>query len=128
MNLSVFPLTGKYIFVYLLVLGFLSFLLSVILFIFPEAAIAQYVLPLGLAILAVSLLSWRTFYEWTLHKPMFMERVYVLGGGEYAQAVIQTIQNRRDGGMEVVGNSSTSPEKSARREAYIEALNTFPGP
>ena len=50
----------------LLVLGFLSFLLSVIIFLFPAADIAHYVLLLGLSFLTVALVLWRSVYGWLL--------------------------------------------------------------
>src|ERR1700709_1389767 len=43
----------------LLVLGFLSFLLSAITYVFPAADIARYVLLLGLALLTARLGAWR---------------------------------------------------------------------
>src|SRR5215471_13616382 len=71
----------------LLVLGFLSFLLSALIFFFPEIDIAHYVLVLGLAFLTVALLAWRSAYEWIIGHKIFRERVYVLGSGERAQNV-----------------------------------------
>src|ERR1700691_6349757 len=62
----------------LLVLGFLSFLLSAIIYLFPGVDIAHYVLLLGLSFLTVALVLWRIAYGWLLGKKVFGERVYVL--------------------------------------------------
>ncbi len=69
----------------LLVLGFLSFLLSAIIYFFPGADIAHYVLLLGLIFLTAALVAWRSAYEWIIGRKIFRERVYVLGAGERAQ-------------------------------------------
>src|SRR5260370_15714332 len=50
----------------LLVLGFLSFLLSAIIYEFPAVDIAHYVLLLGLIFLTAALVAWRSAYEWII--------------------------------------------------------------
>ena len=87
----------------LLVLGFLSFLLSAVTWIFPEADIAHSVILLGLAFLTAALVVWRMTYEWIIAKPIFREHVYVLGGGERARSIVDLITSRKDIGMHIVG-------------------------
>src|ERR1700722_1064968 len=87
----------------LLVLGFLSFLLSAVIYFFPDADIAHSVLLLGLCFLTVSLVLWRSAYGWLLGRKVFRERVYVLGAGERAQTIVELLRARKDAGMEVVG-------------------------
>lgn len=112
----------------LLVLGFLSFLLSAILYVYPEMDIARYVLLLGLVFLTAAMVAWRSIYAWLLGKKVFRERVYVLGAGERAQMVVQTLQTRKDAGMEVVGWDSILLDKAERKEAFTAALAGFRGP
>jgi sugar transferase (PEP-CTERM system associated) len=112
----------------LLVLGFLSFLLSAIIYMFPEFDIARYVLLLGLIFLTAALVAWRSAYAWILGRKMFRERVYVLGAGERAQMVVQTLQTRKDAGMEVLGWDNILLDKAARKEAFSSALEAFLGP
>ena len=112
----------------LLVLGFLSFLLSAVIYFFPNADIAHYVLLLGLIFLTLSLVVWRSAYEWIIGRKMFRERVYVLGACERAQTVVELLQTRKDAGMEVVGSDSRSLDKAERKEAYVAALEAFHGP
>jgi sugar transferase (PEP-CTERM system associated) len=112
----------------LLVLGFLSFLLSAILYVYPEVDIARYVLLLGLVFLTGAMVAWRSVYAWLLGKKIFRERVYVLGAGERAQMVVQTLQTRKDAGMEVVGWDSILLDKAERKEAFTAALAAFRGP
>ena len=112
----------------LLVLGFLSFLLSAITYLFPAADIARYVLVVGLAFLTAALVAWRSAYEWLIGQKMFRERVYVLGAGERAQTVVATLRSRKDAGMEVIGWDEVSHDKEQRREAFETALAAFLGP
>src|ERR1700709_2634428 len=75
----------------LLVLGFVSFLLSGLLYLFPILDIGPNVLLLGRAFLSAALLSWRRAYEWIIGPEMFRERVYMLGSGERARTVVETL-------------------------------------
>jgi len=112
----------------LLVLGFLSFLLSAVIYVFPAADIAHYVMLLGLIFLTGALVAWRSAYEWIIGREMFRERVYVLGAGERAQLIVETLRTRRDAGMEVVGYDNVSFDKTERKEAFTAALEAFRGP
>lgn len=111
----------------LLVLGFLSFLLSAIVYFFPAADIARYVLLLGLMFLTVALVLWRGAYSWLLGKKIFRERVYVLGAGERAEMVAQILRTRRDAGMEVVGWDPAPVPEAERKEVFRAALERFRG-
>jgi sugar transferase (PEP-CTERM system associated) len=111
----------------LLVLGFLSFFLSAVIYLFPEVDIAHYVLLLGLTFLTAALVLWRRAYEWIIGKEMFRERVYVLGSGERARMVVDMLETRRDAGMKVVGYDGAPLEKAERKEAFSVALESFRG-
>ena len=111
----------------LLVLGFLSFLLSAIVWVFPDADIARYVLLLGLVFLTVALVAWRSAYEWIIGMEMFRERVYVLGAGERAQTIVDLLGTRKDAGMQVVGWGGYMADKAERVEAFNAALEAFGG-
>src|SRR5258705_12878244 len=112
----------------LLVLGFLSFLLSAIIYLFPNVDIAHYVLLLGLIFLTLALVAWRSAYEWIIGREMFRERVYVLGAGGRAQASVELLRTRKDAGMHVVGWDGVLADKNERKEAFNAALERFAGP
>ena len=90
----------------LLVLSVLSFFLAALLYFFPELSIGSNVPLVGTAILAIALVIWRSAYESIIGLSVFRERVYVLGSGERARAVVETLRTRRDAGMEVVDGES----------------------
>jgi len=112
----------------LLVLGVLSFLLSAIIYFFPEANIAHYVLLLGLIFLTAAMVAWRSAYEWIIGREIFRERVYVLGAGERARTIVELLQGRKDAGMHVVGWDGVLTDKIERKEAFSAALERFSGP
>lgn len=111
----------------LLVLGFLSFLLSGVIYLFPAIDIAHSVLLLGLVFLTIALVVWRSVYEWLIGRDAFRERVYVLGAGERAQMVVNLLRNRRDAGMEVVGCDGLSDNKAHRQEVFSAAIADIDG-
>lgn len=112
----------------LLVLGFLSFLLSGMIYLFPSLDIARYVLMLGLLFLTAALVLWRSAYEWIIGREMFRERVYVLGAGQRAQTIVNLLEMRKDAGMKVVGWDGVLTDKRERKEAFNAALESFQGP
>ncbi|GGG70043.1 TIGR03013 family XrtA/PEP-CTERM system glycosyltransferase [Edaphobacter dinghuensis] len=111
----------------LLVLGFLSFLLSGIIYLFPAVDIAHSALLLGLVFLTIALVVWRGIYEWLIGRDAFRERVYVLGAGERAQMVVNLLRNRKDAGMEVVGCDGFTDDKAERQQVFGAALADMDG-
>ena len=112
----------------LLVLGFDCFLLSALILFFPMVVIARYVYPLGFLLLAPALLGWRKLYEWVIGKRLLRERVYVLGAGTYAGAIVQALRTRRELGMEVADWRDIAPlDKPARKQIWIEELAKLAG-
>lgn len=87
----------------LLVLSSLSFVLAGFLYCFPQADIGHNVLLTSVSILTVVLLIWRPVGGFIAGLSVFREQVYVLGRGERARAVVETLRRRRDAGMEIVG-------------------------
>ena len=106
----------------LLVLGCLAFALSAIVYMFPGAAIARFVFLLGLILVVAALIAWRSAFEWISGHAVFQERVYVLGEGERANAIIETIRDHREAGMVVVGWDAPAPDKDERRKTFATAV------
>jgi sugar transferase (PEP-CTERM system associated) len=109
----------------LLVLGFDCFILSAVLLLDSDAAIGPRVYELGFAMLAPSLILLRRGYEWVVGRTIFRERIYVLGAGDYARSIVDTIRARPDLGMEVVDWQDVQMEPSERKKVWIEALDNI---
>jgi len=86
----------------LLVLSVLSFLLAGLVYFIPDTYIGPHIFSAGIAILAIVLVLWRRAYEWLIGLRVFRERVYVLGSGERARTLVETLHVRRDAGIEVI--------------------------
>ena len=115
----------------LLVIGCLSLLLSLVVFMFPQVDIARYVFLLGLALVVTFLIMWRRAFEWISGKAMFQERVFVLGHGEIAANLVAAIQNRKEAGMEVIAHDSPLLGPSDAPHSYhdlIERIVTLKPP
>ncbi len=106
----------------LLVLGFDCFLLSAFLIVDPDVAIGSGVYVLGFTLLAPALIILRRGYEWIVGHRIFRERVFVLGAGDYARSIVETIRSRPDLGMEVVDWEDVQMEASERKKFWIQAL------
>jgi sugar transferase (PEP-CTERM system associated) len=106
----------------LLVIGCLSLLLSLVIFMFPQVDIAHYVFLLGLALVVTFLIVWRRAFEWISGKAMFQERVFVLGNGEIAAHLIATIRSRKEAGMEVIEFNSPLLEAGESLKSYAAVI------
>lgn len=98
-----FDARGELYFRLLLVPGLLAFLLAAVGARFPSVVLGNFSLDLGLIILALALLAWRSAYAWLVSQPYLRERVYVLGAGERAHRLVQGLRNRSELGVDVVG-------------------------
>jgi sugar transferase (PEP-CTERM system associated) len=107
----------------LLVLGFDCFILSACLLLAPDATIGPYVYVVGFALLAPSLILMRRGYEWVIGRKVFLERIYVLGAGDYARSIVETIRSRPDLGMEVVDWEDVQMDAADRKKVWIAALD-----
>jgi len=108
----------------LLVLGVLSFIFAGLVYCFPVLDLGPYMLVFGVSILTVFLVIWRWVYERIISLPMFRERVYILGCGERARAVVEMLRSNRDAGMEVIGWKSEN-DICARPDRYAVDLRAF---
>jgi len=113
------------IFRVLLVVGVVCLLLSAVVYFFPSVGMERYIFPLGFTLLTCALLAWRKAYDWILSKKMFRECVYIMGGGDYAFSVMQTIEARTDLGMEVCGWEGISQDREERKRMASTALATL---
>ena len=111
----------------LLVLSVLSFVLAGFDYFSPELSIGPYVYFIGSAFLAILLVLWRGAYEWIIGLPLFRERVYVLGCGPRAHAVVKLLRTSRDAGMEVVSWKGES-EVRGRLDHFSADLRALHGP
>jgi sugar transferase (PEP-CTERM system associated) len=111
----------------LLVLSILSFILAGIVYLSPDLDIGPYVLIVGVSFLTVFLVFWRWSYERIIGLPMFRERVYILGCGQRARTVVETLRASHDAGMEVVGWEGES-DVSGQLDRFAADLRAFRKP
>ncbi len=84
-------------------LGGISIGLALVAFRWPAILIGKNALLYGTVFATAGLSSWRALFNGTLSRRFMTERVYVLGGGERAQRLVNVLRKRTDIGLEVVG-------------------------
>ncbi len=119
---------GEVYFRLLTVLGFLSFVLAALGYLFPRFLLQKNVFLVGVLILTVALLMWRSIYDWVIQRPLFRERVYVVGAGDRARKLVTAIRSRRDLGMEVVGWTGVVGTDESRQELAEELRSLLKAP
>jgi sugar transferase (PEP-CTERM system associated) len=105
----------------LLLAGLLALVLAAVGAVFPRATLGKSAFLLGLGILTLALFGWRSAFSWLAQRPLFRERVYVLGTGERAQSVVRGLQMRPELGCDVIGWSGQL-EGHLTRETMAEHL------
>ena len=121
-NLQRVASRGEMWFRLLMVLGVLSFLLAGIVYMFPEFGMGGNTLLVGLSILTVALLGWRSAYGWLIRQPYLRERVYVLGSGDRAAKLVEIMRSQPELGMEVMGWAGAIASDSLTRESLGDGL------
>jgi len=109
----------------LLVLGFLSFFLAAIGYLFRGFLFQRSVFLVGLMILTVALPIWRSLFLWLMRQPFLQERVYVVGGGERAKSLVECIRSRSDLGMEVVGWAGAMGDGRVTQQMLEDSLHSI---
>jgi sugar transferase (PEP-CTERM system associated) len=102
----------------MVVLGTFSIILAALGFFFPGFMLGKHALLLGLLILTIALIVWRTSYGWLIRQAYLTERIYVLGDGRLANRLVETLENRPDLGMEIVGWVETSSNELETRKKF----------
>lgn len=116
------PAGGETFFRLLVVLGVIAFLLAAISFFLPNFLLGNDIFLLGLFILTVSLIVWRWAFLWLISRPFLRERVYVMGSGERARRLVESLRARPDLGLEVVGWAGATGNGSLTREQLASQL------
>jgi sugar transferase (PEP-CTERM system associated) len=113
---------GEIYFRILIVLGTLSLVLAALSFLLPGFTMGGSVFLLGLVILTLGLIGWRSAYIWVLRQPYFRERVYILGSGNRATQLIDALRSRPELGMEVIGWAGAIENEALARESLGEIM------
>jgi sugar transferase (PEP-CTERM system associated) len=101
----------------LVVLAILSFALAGLGYLFPQFMLGNQTFIVGLFILTAALFAWRLAYGWLMRLPYLRERVYVVGSGERAEWLVETMRTKSELGMDVVGWAGALGNGEATREA-----------
>jgi len=126
-DLSHFEAGGEVYVRLLLVAGLASLGVAIAGAVFPNLMLGNSSLLLGLIIVTVSLLAWRSAYSWFAQQPYLRERVYILGTGEQAQTLVRSLETRPELGVEVVGwsgNMDGVPTRDSMASHLLEVAKS----
>jgi len=90
---------------------------------FPTFSVGHNVFVLGLCILSINWIFWRWSYEQLVFLPSLRERVYLLGDGERAKRIFDSVRTRPELGMDIVGWTGESGSSRVTREALGGTLH-----
>lgn len=113
---------GEMFFRLLFVLGSLSLFLGAVTYLLPSLLIGGRVYLIGIVLLTIGLVFWRSLFFWLLRWPRLRERVYVLGAGQRANQLVETLRTHSELGMEVVGWTNSIDGNSVSRQSFGDQL------
>jgi len=102
-DLAQFDAQAAYYLRLLLVPGLIALALAAVGLVLPRFMLGRYSLLLGLTILSLGLVAWRSVYTWLSQLKFLQQRVYVLGAGERAARLVRGLQKVPQLGIDVVG-------------------------
>ncbi len=105
----------------LLIPGILALGLGVLGAMFPPLMLGNYSFLLGLVLLTIALLAWRSAYAWLAQQSYLRDRVYVLGADERAQKLVRGMRERPELGVDVIGWTGEQ-EVAVTRESLASHL------
>ncbi|MBZ5545619.1 MAG: TIGR03013 family PEP-CTERM/XrtA system glycosyltransferase [Acidobacteriia bacterium] len=103
-------------------LGVLSILLAALGYFFPSFPLGGGVFLIGLSLLTLSLLVWRSAFSWLIRRPLLREKVYVIGPGNCAKRLVEALRTHPELGMDVLDGAGTEGDESPTREAVAASL------
>jgi sugar transferase (PEP-CTERM system associated) len=106
----------------LMLLGIVCLLLAGLTYVFPGFAVGRGVFLIGICILSLTWMLWRWAYGRLISSPLIRERVYLLGQGERARRIAETIRSRNELGMDVVGWAGEAGSDSLTRDSLGSIL------
>ena len=102
-------------------IGVVALFLAVFVVIYPKPFGDRNVLITALLLLIPAWIVWRTAYERLILHPSFRQRVYLIGEGELARRVRNTIDSRPELGMDIVGWAGY-PSAEARMDESVDEV------
>lgn len=120
-KLTNFDARGGLYFRLLLVPAVVALTLAAVAYIFPGVLLGKSALSVGLIILTLGLVAWRSVYPWLAQRSFLQQRVYVLGSGDRARRLVHGLREVSELGVDVVGWSGTM-EGALTREALASDM------
>jgi sugar transferase (PEP-CTERM system associated) len=105
-----------------ILVGIVALFFAVLATIFHGVLVERNVLVVGLVILTPIWIVWRAAHERLILNPSFRRRVYLIGDGNLARRVRNTLESRRELGMDIVGWAKYSNVDGETGESLQEVL------
>jgi sugar transferase (PEP-CTERM system associated) len=122
-KLSNFDARGRLYFRLLLVPGIVALALAAVGHVFPHVLFGKSALLLGLIILTLGLVAWRSVYPWLAQQSFLQQRVYVLGTGDRARRLVQGLRQVSELGIDVVGWSGATEGTLTRQDLASDMMS-----
>ncbi len=82
--------------------GFGCIALALLYYLFPVVIISTRVFLSAYLAICVTIVLWRFLYFWVLERKLFSQPIAVVGGGNFAQKIVETVEGKQDSGYKIV--------------------------
>lgn len=124
-NPTAFDARGTLNFRLFLVPGIVAIALAIVSYAYPRVLLGNSSLLLGLIILTIGLVAWRSVYAWMAQQSFLQQRVYVLGAGDRARRLVQGLRQFSQLGIDVVGWSGGIEGNLSRQDLALDMMRHF---
>ncbi len=93
--------------------GFGCIALGLLYYLFPVVIISTKVFLSAFLAICATITLWRFLYFWVLARKLFAQPIVVIGAGNFAQAIVDTVEGKQDSGYKIVARMGLEEDHRA---------------
>lgn len=82
--------------------GFGCIALGLLYYLFPVVIISTKVFLSAFLAIFISIILWRGLYFWVLERKLFTQPIAIVGTGDFAKTIVETVEGKQDSGYKIV--------------------------
>ncbi len=104
--------------------GFGCIALALLYYLFPVVIISTKVFLSAYLAICITIVLWRFLYFWVLERKLFSQPIAIVGGGDFARKIVESVEGKQDSGYKIVvqvdlrGESNSSTGNALTLECH----------
>lgn len=98
--------------------GFGCIVLGLLYYLFPVVVISTKVFMSAFLAICASIVLWRLLYFWVLERKFFTQPIAIVGVGNFAKSIVDTVEGKQDSGYKVVAQMGLQARGNSLQTVY----------